>query len=153
MKVAFFHGLESSHISDKSIFLKENFEVAYCPDMDYNDKDIYEKQLKYIKENDFDLLIGSSMGGWFAYCLSLDTGIDTILFNPAFNRLQFTENLGKNIVNQTIILGKYDDVINPLISKKYIYTNGIGNFNVFDEDIEHRIPEEIFKKYLKKYII
>lgn len=152
MKVALFHGLESLHISDKSEFLHNNFEQAYCPKMNYYDKDLYIRQLSFIKKYEFDLLIGSSMGGWFAYCLSLDIGIDTILFNPAFNRIKFTPMLGNNVVIQTIILGKNDNIVNPELSKEYMNNYGIGVFNIHEENIEHRIPIDIFEKYMKKYI-
>ena len=153
MKVAFFHGLESLHISDKSDYLHNNFlGRAYCPKMDYQNKGTYEYILKLIKSYDFDLLIGSSMGGWFAYCISLDTGIDTVLFNPAFNRMEFTNHLGNKTPNHTIILGKNDNIVNHDLSKEYIKNFGIGTFDIHEENIEHQIPIDIFEKYIRKYI-
>lgn len=149
----FFHGLESLHISDKSDYLHDNFlGRAYCPKMDYRDKGTYEYILKLIKAYDFDLLIGSSVGGWFAYCISLEAGIDTVLFNPAFNRMEFTNHLGIKTANHTVILGKNDDIVNQIQSKKYIKDYGICKFEIYEENIEHRIPIEIFEKYIKKYI-
>ena len=55
MNVAFFHGLESEHISDKSEYLISNFDFAYCPKMIYSDKRIYQKtlNLSYDKQQSY----------------------------------------------------------------------------------------------------
>ena len=79
--VAFFHGLESKPFSEKNQILIEHYGDAnvYAPAMDYRDPWLFDTVLKQIRERDIELLIGSSMGGYFAYCLSTMTGIPTIL--------------------------------------------------------------------------
>ena len=84
MRVAFFHGLESPAISDKTVALEKLFDYVYDPAMDYKDSGLFNKVLAEVKKQKIDLLIGSSMGGWFAYCISTLTGIPTLLFNPAY---------------------------------------------------------------------
>ena len=155
MKIAFFHGLESPAVSDKTEYLQENFNNPYCTALDYkNDKTVYDRTLEYVKNNDIDLLVGSSMGGWLAYCISTETGIPTVLFNPAFHSRSFEicKPTGKIGSNHTVILGEFDTLIKPEVTKYIIETYGIGEFFIHDEPIEHRTPIEIFEKYLNKYI-
>lgn len=152
MKVAFFHGLESKPFSEKNIELVKHFGESnvYAPAMDYRDPTLFEKVLKEIKERDIELLIGSSMGGYFAYCLSTMTGIPTLLFNPAVIGRSFDPvvELGDKPSLHSVVLGINDDVIDPIESTAYFMNKGIGEFEYNKEDIGHRIPIEIFTKYL-----
>lgn len=150
MKVAFFHGLESSHQSEKSKFLLENFDSAFCPEMKYSDPSLFERILQEVKERKSDLLIGSSMGGWFAYCLSTLTKIPTLLFNPAFHSRSMKTFVDEGSLksNHVVILGKSDDIIDPKISREWIAFNGKGKFEIHEENIGHRTPIEVFKKWV-----
>jgi len=66
MRIAFFHGLESSYISDKSEFLKQKFDDPFIPNLNYReDKNLFFSVLMEVEKRNPDLLIGSSMGGWF----------------------------------------------------------------------------------------
>ena len=154
MRVAFFHGLESKPHSEKNIELVKHFGESnvYAPAMDYRDPNLFETVLKEIKERDIQLLIGSSMGGYFAYFLSTMTGIPTLLFNPAIIGRSFDpyplKRLGNLPAKHTVVLGINDDVIDPIESTAYFMNKGIGEFEYNKEDIGHRIPIEIFTKYL-----
>lgn len=152
MRVVFFHGLESKPHSEKNIELVKHFGESnvYAPTMDYRDPFLFDTVLKEIKERDIQLLIGSSMGGYFAYCLSTLTGIPTLLFNPAVISRSFdpVTELGNLPAKHTVVLGINDDVIDPVKSTAYFMKNGIGEFEYNKEDIGHRIPIEIFTKYL-----
>lgn len=155
MRVAFLHGLESKAISDKSTYLENDMEYAYCPAMNYKDNSLFAKTLNDIKRLDIDVLIGSSMGGWFAYCISTLTGIPTILFNPAFHSRSFSPNvqLGSKKANHIVVLGKNDTLIDHTKTLEYIKEEGIGNFKVNFESNSHRTPINIFKKYVDAYIV
>jgi predicted esterase YcpF (UPF0227 family) len=93
--------------------------------MDYRDPWLFDTVLKQIRERDIELLIGSSMGGYFAYCLSTMTGIPTVLFNPAV--------IGRSF---------------PIKSSAYFAEYGIGEFEYHREDIGHRIPKEVFTRWV-----
>jgi predicted esterase YcpF (UPF0227 family) len=115
MKVAFFHGLDSPALSEKSFALREKFDKVYDPAMDYKDPEIFNRVLKHLQENPVDLLIGSSMGGYFAYCLSTILGTRTLLFNPAVHSrpLEPIVQLGGKESNHLIVLGNTDTIITP----------------------------------------
>ena len=50
MRVAFFHGLESPPVSDKTEWLDKNYEEVYAPAMDYRDPGLFDQVLKEIKD-------------------------------------------------------------------------------------------------------
>ena len=82
MKVTYLHGLESKQGGPKVDWLESHFEEVWAPGMNYRENPhLFEEILSQIEGT--DLIIGSSMGGWFAYLLGTRTGIPTILFNPA----------------------------------------------------------------------
>jgi len=149
MRVAFFHGLESSPKTDKNEFL-EKFDYVYDPPMDYHDNGLFEKTLAEVKKNKIDLLIGSSMGGWFAYCIGTLTGIPTLLFNPAVHSRSFdpTVRLGTKRAVNTIVFGRNDDDIVPKESNIYFLKHGIGTFYQNYENNGHRTPIDIFSKWV-----
>lgn len=150
MKVAFFHGLESPAISDKSEYLQSAFPDAYVPAMDYNKSGLFDEVLKEVRKRNIDLLIGSSMGGWFAYCISTLTGIPTVLFNPAVHSRSVEPGVyrGSSRANHTVVLGKRDDLIDPQKTKNWFKTDGVGNFTYHMESNGHRTPIGVFRKYV-----
>lgn len=152
MRVAFFHGLESNPYTEKNIALESQFEYVYAPPMDYRDKNLFAKILKDVQSNDIDLLIGSSMGGWFAYCVSTITGTPCLLFNPAVQGRSFDPivSVGNKRAKHTIVLGKKDAVIDPNKTISWFSKSGIGTQSFTWESMEHRIPIGIFKKWLSK---
>jgi predicted esterase YcpF (UPF0227 family) len=150
MKVAFFHGLESSAVSDKTEYLTKTFTDVYAPEMDYTKSGLFAEVLAEVKKRKIDLLIGSSMGGWFAYCISTLTGIPTLLFNPAVQGRSMEPNVmrGSTRTNHTIVLGKRDNVIDYQKTKNWFMTDGVGTFTYHMEANGHRTPIGIFKKYV-----
>ena len=151
MKVAFFHGLDSKVVSEKTYALREKFDDVYDPPMDYTDPNMFEKVLKHLQENPVDLLIGSSMGGYFAYCLSTQLGTRTLLFNPAVHSrpIEPVVTLGDKETNHLVVLGTQDNVIKPSETVKFF--RDVNNVTIVNEEIEHSIPIEIFKSYIRLY--
>ena len=151
MNIAYFHGLESTSPSDKSRYLEKNFPVAYTPLMDYKNPGTFDEVFSEVKSRNIDFLVGSSMGGWFAYCISTLTGIPTLLFNPGMQgrSIEPIVQLGNTKSKHTIILGKSDTVINPQKTVEWINKNGVGKFTTHFEKIGHRTPMDIFRKWIK----
>lgn len=157
MKVAFFHGLESSHRSKKNIILEKLFgaENVYAPTMDYKDPELYNTVLAHLEKHPVDLLIGSSMGGYFAHSVSSMVNKPALLFNPALHSRSFEpENVvtAQHRPSQFFVLGKNDAVIDPLktlvliLQKDYTFPIGVAF-----ENIEHRIPSAVFEQHVSKY--
>jgi hypothetical protein len=156
IKVAFFHGLESPHRSEKNEILEQTFGEVYAPAMDYHNPEMYNEVLNYLKENPVDLLIGSSMGGYFAHNLSSILNVPTLLFNPALHSRSFEpENVtaGERRPSQLFILGKKDTVVRADRTLNLI-SNPDFNFPIgiaMENEMEHRVPVDIFTKWINEY--
>jgi hypothetical protein len=150
MKVSYLHGLESPNHGPKVDWLNENFKV-YAPRIDYNNDGVFDKVLKGCKGS--DLIIGSSMGGYFAYLIGMHLNIPTVIFNPAVVGRKFDPAIiepkgggTKNIV----ILGDNDKVINGSDIKKYFKSEGNGVFKYESYKGGHRVPENVFIESISK---
>ncbi len=148
--IAFLHGLESVPVSKKSEWLHRNYEHVYTPPMNYAKDGLFEDVLEQVIIRKIELLIGSSMGGWFAYCLSSHTGIPTILFNPALHSrsIEPKVNFGESVAFHKVILGRNDEIIPPQMTLDWINRHGPEQFSVFWEENTHRTPLDIFTKYI-----
>jgi predicted esterase YcpF (UPF0227 family) len=166
LKVVFLHGLESkifqniNHVSNKVQYLKDNCELVYAPIIDYKDNSSFIQILESCKKLNPDLIIGSSMGGYFAHKIGALLNVNTLLFNPAFHSRSMEPYIPeqyKNIVNNTninyTVLGRNDKVINPIQTSLYIETELCSsNFVLYSDYHSHRTPIEIFIKYTKPFL-
>ena len=145
MKVSYLHGLESPNYGPKVDWLNEKFDNTYVPKMDYNSKTVFKESLEGCKGS--SLIIGSSMGGYFAYLIGQHLRIPTLLFNPAVVSRNFdpiVELPKKGRTKNTVYLGKNDNVIKGSKIKKYFSNEGVGSFKYYTYDGEHRVPEKVF---------
>tara|TARA_Y100001972_G_C7617409_1_gene309606 strand:+ start:218 stop:697 length:480 start_codon:yes stop_codon:yes gene_type:complete len=147
MKVWYFHGLESKVGGPKVEFLKSKVSEVFAPEMDYTRHKLFgELYRKITKEGKPDLIIGSSMGGFFADALSSHFGIDTILLNPALHSRSMIKGLpyGKEYGSINVCLGSEDKVIDPYKTIMMLQDRGI-NFKLELGSHGHRTPLNIFK--------
>jgi hypothetical protein len=153
MKVWYLHGLESDPGGPKVDFLNEVADEVFAPAMDYrNHKAFGELYRKVTKEGKPDLIIGSSMGGYFADALASHFGIEVLLFNPALHSRSIERNLPYGNINckKTFVVGTEDDVINPKLTKaladlsaNWIEIEGMG----------HRTTLNVFKDIYNKVVL
>lgn len=160
MKVVYLHGLTSTvgETNPKIILMKNEFSEVYAPQINYIEDNIFDKLLNDISELKYDLIIGSSMGGYFAYNIGSTLKIPTLLFNPAVvdrsvepNNVQYN---GNTSTNSTVYLGSNDTVINGNKVRDYFHNHGRGTFNYHIYDGTHRVPIDVFKDaihHIKSY--
>ena len=154
MKIAYLHGLESSNDpkSPKIIWLNNNFDQVYTPSIKYHNKESFTIIIAHIKKQNPDYIIGSSMGGYFAYLIGATLGIPTILFNPAVIGRSFdpvVDDSSLNETNHNVLLGKTDKVISGALVQSYFSTYGIGNFAYTRYDGAHQVSAEVFIDAIK----
>ena len=154
MKIAYLHGLESSidPSSLKIIWLKENFDQIYTPTINYNNKESFNNIITHIKKQNPDYIVGSSMGGYFAYLIGATLGITTILFNPAVIGRSFDPVVDDSKIKETthnVFLGKTDDLINGALVQSYFSRLGLGEFNYTAYEGGHRVSAEVFIDAIK----
>ena len=145
--VIYFHGLETTPGGIKVDFLDQEVDFLEAPAMDYTKEDIFEEWLDYVKTEEPDLIIGSSMGGYFAMALATHTGIPILVFNPAIHSRTLEIDgvkSGTERLKGLVVLGKDDGVINPGPTMAMLK----GAWNdleiVVEKDMGHRVPLDIF---------
>lgn len=156
--ILYYHGLDSFLSDDKKNIL-ETFGKVTAPRYDYRNPDVLQNI-----NNSFDgslentVLIGSSFGGYIANLLALGYDLPCLLFNPAlaFRSIDLAQDLpfNSNIKSLSyIVLGKKDKVINYADNLAFIKENFKGPLQiVIEENMEHRVPVDIFEKHVKKFI-
>ena len=145
--VIYFHGLESSQGGIKVQFLDQEVDFLEAPAMDYTKEGIFEEWLDYVKNEEPDLLIGSSMGGYFAMALATHTGIPVLVFNPAIHSRSIEINgLGSGTEKLTglVVLGKKDEVINPGPTISMLQGTQNNLDIIIEKEMGHRVPLDVF---------
>ena len=150
-KVIYFHGLESEQGGEKVDFLTQKY-FTIAPAMDYHNPNLFQEMLELVQDVEPDLLIGSSMGGYFAYMLATHTGIPVVLFNPALHHRSFEpQNVtsGQYDVVGTIVNGANDIVIDPVQTTQMLRESiAKGQLRYYTRDHGHRTPLNVFADYL-----
>ena len=154
MKIAYLHGLESSNDpkSPKIIWLNNNFDPVYTPSIKYHNKESFTSITAHIKKQNPDYIIGSSMGGYFAYLIGATLGIPTILFNPAVIGRSFDPVVDDSNLKETshnVFLGKTDEVISGALVQSYFSRLGLGKFTYTAYNGGHRVSAEVFIDAIK----
>ena len=118
MKIFFLHGLESTHKSSKVDLMRASGHNVHAEYMDYkNVLDLYTKTLNSIIEFNPDLIVGSSMGGYFAYHLGTHYKTNLLLLNPALPNRTFDPPILPDGLEKSKIwalVGENDDVVDPV---------------------------------------
>tara|TARA_R110001606_G_scaffold398329_1_gene577096 strand:- start:620 stop:1081 length:462 start_codon:yes stop_codon:yes gene_type:complete len=150
-KIIYFHGLESKQGGSKTDFLAKKHYVL-APEMDYKDPNLFKYALELVNSFKPDLIVGSSMGGYFAYTIATHTKTPVVLLNPALHSRKFQPEgvyEGSNEVVGVMINGSEDDVIDPLITAKMLSKSiAKGQMKYYLGDHGHRTPLKIFEDYL-----
>lgn len=123
MTVWYFHGLESKQGGPKVEFLNKVAENVFAPEMNYQDSNLFEELLSKSKEERPDLIIGSSMGGYFADAIGSNTGIKVLLFNPALHSRRMEPAgvvIGNYEYKRHFVVGSEDTIIDPILTKGFI---------------------------------
>ena len=158
MNVLYLHGLESKPTGPKMKYLKDRFDNYYAPEIDYENPDAFEEIVDLCIAEEFDMIIGSSMGGYFACALGTGLDVPVIVFNPAIHSRSFEPygvTFGEHDLDGVCVLGMDDDVIDPHVTCKMLEDDakmaimpmeGMGHrtpFTEFITAIETIVPEEV----------
>lgn len=126
LKVLYIHGLGSSSESSTGQLLhnlSDDKIIFYNPSFSIHPKIAIEEVNKFIKDNDIDMVIGSSLGGFYALQSDCDYGV---VINPALAPIKdITESIGYGEHKYThreetyVIDEKYISELEWIIRRKY----------------------------------
>lgn len=155
-EVVYLHGLESKTNCSKVKYLRELGYKVHNPSMNYKNDSCFKKTKELLKKNNPKVIIGSSMGGYFAYELGKHFNIPVILLNPALHSRNFEPNIDNGGENQPIVylaVGENDDMIDYKKTIKYLLKNSkkFTNDNYLKGNHGHRTPIEVLEQILLKF--
>jgi len=81
--ILYIHGFASCGNSNKTKILRENFDKVLCPDVPVDPDEAISFLQKLVIANDVSLIIGSSLGGFYAAHLAEKLDVKTVLLNPS----------------------------------------------------------------------
>ncbi|UQD57219.1 YqiA/YcfP family alpha/beta fold hydrolase [Flavobacterium sp. K5-23] len=160
MNILYLHGLESKLSEPKRVIL-EAYGNVIAPDIDYkSNPNMIQNLYDEYHNQDINVIIGSSMGGFAAYHLANSLGLCALLYNPA---LPYRSNIEQIIpatlpVNNAsfmrIVLGAQDVVIKAKDNLNYLaqYSNSTTDYDIrIKRELAHQIPVEIFEQETKTF--
>lgn len=153
-KILYLHGLESNQGGSKVDYLSSKY-IVHAPKLDYKDPKCFENIFWLLQDGEFDLIIGSSMGGYLAFTMGEVFELPTILFNPALHSRSFEPNnqfkpkLGNTV--HYVVLGEFDTVISNDKTCEYLDLNNVLHFKEV-KSMSHRTPLDIFINVVEKRI-
>jgi predicted esterase YcpF (UPF0227 family) len=126
MKALYIHGLNSSPNPKKLEIIESLGLEVVSPFIDYDQEKaaVYDRVKNIALENNVDLIIGSSLGGFIAFWLANDIHIPALLFNPALYFESMQPFIPKvDSLNETplyVCLGEKDKQVNPSEVQEYL---------------------------------
>lgn len=113
MNIIYLHGLDSDPNANKAIITANYAQTlgiaTHRPNLNTSPDDVVKNVLALIKDTPNPVLIGSSLGGYFATLLSDMTDVPAILLNPSirpdisFQRFLKSQFEGKTLNDDTVI--------------------------------------------------
>lgn len=152
MNVWYLHGLESGVGGPKVDFLHSVADRVFAPKMVYTNPNMFKTLLEMGKLDKPDLIIGSSMGGYFADALGSHLDVQVLLFNPALHsRSMEPEGVTYGETNwvRHMVVGTEDKVIDPKATRVY---KDLAKSWIEVEGMGHRTPLNVFKDIYKQLI-
>lgn len=160
MKILFLHGLESKLSNEKRAIL-ETYGNVIAPDLDYkSNSNMIQTLYNEFQNQNIDVIIGSSMGGFTGFYLAKSFGIGALLYNPA---LPYRNSVIQEIPSDfsekqspllRIVLGGRDDVVKAKDNLAFLSQN-VSNLRdctiEIVNDLAHQIPIDVFEEQTKNF--
>ena len=158
MNILYIHGLNGSLSEEKRTIL-ENYGTVYSPSIDYeSDNNSIENIRRQFVDGKIDVVMGSSMGGFVGYYLSIALKKPALLFNPALVSRSVFQNVpdysNPNRSFKRLVLGAKDEVVDPKDTLKFIGERIAENMDYhisLRQDLAHRIPQDIFEYEVRSF--
>lgn len=159
MNILYIHGLNGSLSTEKQYIL-ERYGNVNAPSIDYeNNQESIMWLYDQVQNLKYDVIMGSSMGGFAGYHLCKLLQLPALLFNPALAErsvLQDIPNTPKtNGSCISIVLGAKDDIVNPKNTLQFLgdLISQPQDYNIkIRHDLKHRIPLDVFDEEVTLFL-
>lgn len=156
MKIAYLHGLDSNPQNPKNDWLREQVTV-YDPHIDYRAVGIYQRVWQEISNFQPDGIIGSSMGGFFAYHMARSLNVPALLFNPALHYRSFTPDMqGWQFALEQpfmqLAFGQHDELLPWRATMQWLNEQNYTNFGFSIGEHGHQTPLLFFQQEVQVFI-
>ncbi len=152
MTSLYLHGLNSTHQNDRTEWLSQ-FGKVVNPPMEYrNYPENYQFLEKLVIDHRPDVIVASSLGGYFAFHLGNYYRIPTILLNPAILMTNIIKPDVRQFVTDTfhtLSIGKNDTIIPPWTTRA-VLQQFQSHYQIFEYDMGHETAFEVFVDVCKK---
>ena len=153
MKILFLHGLQSNNKSSKVSHMTDEGHQVLAPNMNYFDNEqLFQETLNKLLEFEPELIVGSSMGGHFAYHLGTHCSTNLLLLNPALPKRSVDPPIlpdGKEKSRIWAMVGKNDT---DVPAKENIEILKKVRAKVTIKNHKHRTPIKVFGPYFKSVL-
>nr|WP_315234089.1 YqiA/YcfP family alpha/beta fold hydrolase [uncultured Flavobacterium sp.] len=160
MNILFLHGLESK-LSDEKRTILETYGTVIAPDLDYkSNPNVIQNLYDEYKNQEINVIIGSSMGGFASFHLANGFGVCALLYNPALPYrnsvvqeipLDFPKKQSPLMI---IVLGGQDDVIKAKDNLAFLSQNASDlrdcTIEIINE-LSHQIPVHVFEEQTEAF--
>jgi predicted esterase YcpF (UPF0227 family) len=158
MNILYLHGLNSNLSGEKRTIL-EKYGIVHSPSIDYGSDDKCIENLRsQLAEGNVDVVMGSSMGGFVGYYLSMAFHKPALLFNPAL----VTRSVFQNVPDyknpdrsfKRLVLGAKDEVVDPKTTLNFVAERIKDDTDyqiILRSDLAHRIPLGIFEEEVRSF--
>ena len=159
MTILYLHGLESKLNPEKRAIL-ERYATVIAPDLDYySDPNVFISLMNSNEKQHFDVVMGSSMGGFMGYYVANTLKCPGLLFNPALPHRPVTQDIpGLNPLNAApqlnFALGGDDQIIKANDTLQWLSKNRLAetDFQIFiHKEMGHQIPTAIFELEVTRF--
>ncbi len=162
MNILFLHGLESK-LSDPKRAILEAYGKLIAPDIDYKtNPNAIQNLYDDYHNQDINVIIGSSMGGFAAYHLANSLGLCALLYNPARPyRNDVVQNIPSDLIKKQsplmrIVLGGQDDTIKAKDNLAFLSQNFSNlkdcTIEIINE-LAHQTPVGVFEEQTKAFFL
>lgn len=157
MNILYLHGLESKLSAPKRAILVQHGTV-YAPDMNYERERVQPMEILQRFNVEFNLVMGSSMGAFNAYCIALAIGRPALMFNPPLAKYKMPDlsnyepSYTKGGYLMHFALGGRDEVVDPTETLDYLtkYLSELEMQIHIRPECGHRVPLEVFEDEVEK---
>ena len=157
MNILYLHGLDSKLSPEKKAIL-EKYGKVYAPDLNYyTNPDAIETILQIYEDVEFNVVMGSSMGGFAGYYVANALFRPALLFNPALSKRSVPQNIPKEDSHNNlkhIVIGQRDEVVSPADTLSFL----TENFNSVTHlhlhlvpRLGHNIPVTFFEEEVSRF--